>query len=124
MDVQAHHYYAAKRAYQSEGNFDVAAQPRWLKTMPQVYDLTLSFTTLLDQLTAVRSTHNVTVIKNYFKKVAAELIKIYTYRLRIIELSTSIPENDKATLCDQLIEECQQRLNEIRLLLNYDNDRT
>ena len=119
MDVPAHHYYAAKRAAPASGVNGVEPTPRWLTTLPQIYHLTEQFSILLDQLPAVRATQNSTTIKNYFKMLVAELVKIYVYRLRLIELSDTIDEKDKPTMIDRLLEECRAYITTLAELVNY-----
>lgn len=117
MDVQAHHYYAAKRKDQTANSLTELAKPRWLKTMPQVYGLTANFSLLLDQLPGVRETHNKTVIKDYFKRLVSELVKIYIYRIKIAELSDTIREQDKSAEIDRLLTECNQHVAALTKLL-------
>lgn len=119
MDIQAHQLYTAKRAGQNQATAGDANEPKWLKTLPQVYSLTTPFTALLDQLPLVRATGNEEAMKSYYKRVVEELAKVLAFRVRIVELSDRIAENEKSIEINRLIDECNQYLAAIAQLLTY-----
>lgn len=120
MTVPTHTFYAAKHADKSRSNVAPAVQPKWLKTLPQVYTLTAPLSLLLDHLPYVHASRNQAAIKTYFEKVTAELVKIYAYQLRIVDLSDAIPEKDKPAELNRLLEECNHHLATITHWLTYD----
>lgn len=119
MTVSAHQLYAAKRADQRQGTIGHAAEPKWLKAMPQIYSLTAPLSILLHQLPLVQSTHNESATKVYWQKLVAEITKVYAYRVRLVELSDRIPEKDKAAAIDRLIAKCNDYLATLANLLEY-----
>ncbi len=124
MAVSAHQFYTEKRADQSApttstGSAMPPALPKWVKTMPQVYEFTRPLMILLGQLMQVRATGDQKVIDDYFKRVVTELAKIYGFRVRIVQLSDTIPEKDKTTAIDELLKECSEYLTNIAVWLNY-----
>ncbi|MBI2415206.1 MAG: hypothetical protein HYV33_00920 [Candidatus Kerfeldbacteria bacterium] len=89
--------------------------PRWLKTLtaPQTSALIHTLEQLLDHLPTVLQSHDATIRLNYYKKIAAELTKIYYVRMRIIELSDTMPERDKPQQLDAMQQELKNRLLEV-----------
>lgn len=92
---------------------DVEALPKWISTLPQIYSVTDEFDELLKQLPAMQAAPERITKQIYFKKLVEELVKIYYYRLRIVQLSDKITDKQKPLDEATLIQECKETVAQL-----------
>lgn len=98
------------------------AEPKWLAAMPNVYNVTLPFSRLIEQLPPVQATKNPQVIETFFRQLVTELTKLYTYRVEIIELSDTMTEAEKAKATTECLTEGRDYIAKLGALLLYGDE--
>jgi hypothetical protein len=119
MDQWQHQLAAAKRDSQATVSDDDIQQPKWFSNIPQAHKITAEFNHLLDQLPIIQNLTDPRVKEQHFNQIVAELVKIYYYRARIIQLSFTISDSDKPTQIQALFNECKQVIADITYYVQH-----
>lgn len=95
---------------------DAEALPKWItdlaKTEPEAYAVTAPFDELLEQLPQMRDADEITK-RTYFDQLIQELVKVYYYRLRIVQLSDELTDKQKPLEQTKLLDECKETIAQL-----------
>lgn len=96
----------------------VEVLPSWTTRLPAGYPVTADFDQLLEELPTMRTLTDAAAKEDYLHQLTAELAKIYYYRLRIVQLSDKLTDQQKPIEQKKLLSECSETLAKLKGWLN------